>query len=137
MSDTPAAPDSGDLSSAAWLMEFISDTPGTLVAANGRVAFIDRGEPVFDVAIADLTVTWWGRGNGGDFEADGNTYRISFTRPDGAPDIGGETHQHTALGGFFDMLMDGVIGLTSSDLGSIGRERAGTPAKKAWMALLA
>ena len=79
------------LATPAWIMAGrLRNVPGVLVAGEGGLAFAGDDGPVFGVPLAEVTdVTWpwhW-FGGGCVLTAAGHRYKITFVRPNGAPDV--------------------------------------------------
>jgi hypothetical protein len=79
------------LATPAWIMAGrLRNVPGVLVAGEGNLAFVGDDGPVFGAPLADVTdVTWpwhW-FGGGCILTAAGERYKITFVRPNGAPDV--------------------------------------------------
>jgi hypothetical protein len=79
--------DSTVLAGPAWIIGGLSNRPGHLVSAAGRITFTD-GEPYVGVALdelADVTCPWYWFGGGVKLRAAGTLYKITLVRPDGMP----------------------------------------------------
>jgi hypothetical protein len=79
------------LATPAWLMAGrLRNVPGVLAAGEGRLAFVTDDGPVFNVPLAevgDVTWPWHWFGGGCKLRANGELYKITFVRPNGAPAV--------------------------------------------------
>ena len=79
------------LATSAWIMAGrLRNVPGVLVAGEGNLAFVGDEGPLFREPLADVTgVTWpwYWFGGGCTLTAGGHRYKITFVRPNGAPDV--------------------------------------------------
>jgi hypothetical protein len=78
------------LATPAWIMAGrLRNVAGMLAAGEGRLAFVTAAGPVFSVPITevgDVTWPWYWFGGGCRLTAAGQQYKITFVRPNGAPD---------------------------------------------------
>jgi hypothetical protein len=79
------------LATPAWIMAGrLRNVPGVLAAGEGRLAFVGDAGPVFNVALAELgevTWPWHWFGGGCTVRVAGEQYKITFVKPNGAPDV--------------------------------------------------
>ena len=79
------------LATPAWIMAGrLRNVPGVLVAGEGNLAFVGDGGPVFSVPLAEVSGViwpWHWFGGGCILTAAGERYKITFVRPNGAPDV--------------------------------------------------
>lgn len=79
------------LATPAWIMAGrLRNLPGVLVAGEGRLAFVGDDGPVFSVPITEVgevTWPWHWFGGGCTLRVAGEKYKITFVRPNGAPDV--------------------------------------------------
>jgi hypothetical protein len=79
------------LATAAWiLIGTTRSTPGVLVHDGGRLAFFDRKGAIFDVPVEEVSAVvfpWYYFGGGCKLRAGEHAVRLSFVRPNGAPDL--------------------------------------------------
>lgn len=125
------------LTTPAWLLPGMGrNIPGALSWDDHRLRFASADEVVFDVAPDQVQdVTWpklW-MGGGCKILADGQRHKVSFVKPNGAPDI-----SDALLGDVGGVL--GAVGV-AADLkdayGSFADVKKGRDAGKAWKAVLA
>jgi len=132
------ANENGELCTPAWLMiGMTGSAPGVLEMAGGRIGYTQEEGRLFEAELSEITVKfpWYYFGGGCKITTSGETYRLSFVKPNGAQDVPGGLMARTAddgagsaLGGAFALL---TAGRKLQDIGT-GR-RAG----KAWRAALA
>ena len=125
------------LTTPAWILIGMSRTvPGVLSHDNDRLRFATSDEIVFDVSAKEIEEVKWPvyyMGSGCKLKAAGEQYRVSFVKPNGAPDITDELIGDAG----------GVLGVvdTAADikdaLGSFGDVKKGRQAGKAWKEVLA
>jgi len=125
------------LTTPAWIMIGMSRTvPGILSYDDDRLRFASGEELVFDAAPKDIQEVKWPKiymGSGCKLAIDGESYRVTFVKPNGAPDI---TDKLLGDAG-------GVLGAAGSvadlkeAMGSFGDIKKGRAAGKAWKELLA
>lgn len=81
----------GALATPAWIMAGrLRNVPGMLVAGGGGLTFVGESGPVFSVplaAVSDVRWPWYWFGGGCVLRAAGERYKITFVRPNGAPDV--------------------------------------------------
>jgi hypothetical protein len=79
------------LATPAWIMAGrLRNLPGVLAAGEGTLAFVGDDGPLFRVPLADVTGVawpWHWFGGGCVLTAAGARYKITFVRPNGAPDV--------------------------------------------------
>ncbi|RZT88995.1 hypothetical protein EV383_5949 [Pseudonocardia sediminis] len=72
----------------AWILNGIMNTPGALALVDGRLSFTGDEGVVFDEpvdAVSGVTFPWYYFSGGFKATVGGTRYRISLTRPNGAP----------------------------------------------------
>lgn len=125
------------LSTPAWLLIGMSRTlPGVLSYDDERLRFATGEEVVFDVSPKEIDEVKWPKlymGGGCKLAVAGESYRVSFVKPNGAPDITDELLGDAAgvLGAV------GAVADLADAAGSFGDVKKGRAAGKAWKDLLA
>lgn len=117
-----------DLISKAWRMKTLNQgwDAGVLVAGQGRIRFVARSGPLFDVPIDQVSARWpwWYFGAGVQLAVGGTKHRLYFTAPSGAE----------FEWGAFAELLPPMAGLAV--LQSVHQVREGRASAKAWKAHL-
>jgi hypothetical protein len=123
------------LRTPAWLLIGLGNEPGMLELVDGRLAFTTIEGRVFDVPLSEvqnITFPWYYFGGGVKFRVEGEQYKVSFVRPNGAQDVPGQLFARTDIGGAAG---DAVALLTAGrKIVDVGQ---GRKAGKAWRAALA
>ncbi len=125
------------LTTPTWILIGMSRTlPGILSYDDDRVRFATDEEVLIDAAPKEIEQVKWPviyMGGGCKLTVDGESYRISFVKPNGAADITDELIGDAS----------GVLGAVGSvadlkeAMGSFGDVKKGRAAGKAWKELLA
>ena len=125
--------DLNTLCTPAWLLTGLSNKPGVLELARGRLAFTAEDGRVFEAALAEVTnvkFPWHYFGGGVKLQVGERKYRISFVRPNGGTYAAGRLLASAGgAGGAAGGLM--TAGLAVRDIGS------GRKAGSAWKTVLA
>lgn len=125
------------LTTPAWLLVGATRSfPGALSYDGERLRFASPEEVVFDVPAASVQEVKWPKlwmGGGCKVKADGEEFRISFVKPNGAADI-----TDKLLGDVGGVLGAVGVGIDAKEaLGSFGDVKKGRDAGKAWKDVLA
>lgn len=129
-------PQEGSLATAAWVLVGVTrNVPGILATDGQRLTFATADEVLIDsplAAVSDVVFPWYYFGGGCKLRVDGEPLRLSFVRPNNAPDA-----TETTLAAARDL----VIGLSSAGplyeaVGSVRDIGRGRAAGKAWRSIL-
>jgi len=124
------------ITTPAWLLVGVTRTlPGALSYDGSRLRFASAEDVVFDVGAAEVEQVKWPKlwmGGGCKIAARGEEYRVSFVKPNGAPDITDELLGNA--GGVLGAV--GSVGEGVEAAGSLFDAKKGREAGKAWKDVL-
>ena len=79
-----------DARTKAWLLNGLGSTPACLQLVGGRLSLVGWDGPLFDFGLEEIESVdspWWWFGGGIRIRVGGELFKVSFTRPNGAPEL--------------------------------------------------